>query len=68
MSMELTRESLVPKELNLCTKAIEDFRTGTVDGIMLLTFTPLEGYTDVVMRFLPPEMRPTDFDEEYQEF
>ena len=43
-------------------------RTGTVDGIMLLTFTPLEGYTDVVMRFLPPELRPTDFDEEYTEF
>ncbi len=43
-------------------------RTGTVDGIMLLTFTPLEGFTDVVLRFMPAEMRPTDFDEEYTEF
>lgn len=33
-------------------------RTATTDGLMLLTFTPLEGLTPVVMQFLPEDMRP----------
>ena len=37
-------------------------RTGTVDGIVYLTFTPLEGLTDVVLNFLPDELRPPDPD------
>lgn len=32
-------------------------RTATVDGIVLLTFTPLEGMSDVVISFLPAEQR-----------
>lgn len=33
-------------------------RTATTSGIVMLTFTPLEGMSDVVMSFLPKEMRP----------
>lgn len=33
-------------------------RTATTEGIVMLTFTPLEGMSDVVMSFLPEEMRP----------
>ena len=33
-------------------------RTGTVDGMVYLTFTPLDGLTEVVTRFLPEELRP----------
>jgi phage terminase large subunit-like protein len=33
-------------------------RTATTNGIIMLTFTPLEGLSDVVMSFLPMEMRP----------
>lgn len=33
-------------------------RTATTHGIVLLTFTPLEGMSDVVQSFLPKEMRP----------
>jgi phage terminase large subunit-like protein len=33
-------------------------RTATTDGVVLLTFTPLEGMSEVVIGFLPTEMRP----------
>ncbi len=33
-------------------------RTATTDGIIMLTFTPLAGMSEVVMGFLPAEMRP----------
>lgn len=33
-------------------------RTATTNGIIMLTYTPLEGMTDVVLQFLPKEMRP----------
>lgn len=33
-------------------------RTATTNGIVLLTFTPLEGMSEVVIGFLPQEMRP----------
>ncbi len=35
-------------------------RTATTDGIIMLTFTPLEGMSEVVLGFLPAEMRPQD--------
>ncbi len=35
-------------------------RTATTNGIIMLTFTPLEGMSEVVMGFLPAEMRPQD--------
>ena len=35
-------------------------RTATTDGIIMLTFTPLEGMSKVVLGFLPAEMRPQD--------
>jgi phage terminase large subunit-like protein len=34
-------------------------RTATTDGVVLHTFTPLEGLTETVMQFMPQEMRPT---------
>lgn len=33
-------------------------RTATTRGLIMLTFTPLEGMSDVVQSFLPKEMRP----------
>lgn len=33
-------------------------RTATTRGMIMLTFTPLEGLSDVVLSFLPKEMRP----------
>ncbi len=33
-------------------------RTATTDGIIMLTFTPLAGMSEVVMGFLPAELRP----------
>lgn len=33
-------------------------RTATTHGLIMLTFTPLEGMSDVVQSFLPSEMRP----------
>lgn len=33
-------------------------RTATTNGLIMLTFTPLEGMSDVVQSFLPREMRP----------
>lgn len=33
-------------------------RTATTNGIVMLTFTPLEGLTPVVLGFLPEDMRP----------
>lgn len=33
-------------------------RTATTQGLIMLTFTPLEGMSDVVQEFLPKEMRP----------
>lgn len=35
-------------------------RTATTRGIIMLTFTPLEGHSDVVRSFLPTELRPMD--------
>ncbi len=35
-------------------------RTATTRGLMLTTFTPLLGMSEVVMGFLPKEMRPAD--------
>ncbi len=35
-------------------------RTATTNGIIMLTFTPLEGLSSVVMKFLPQEMRPSE--------
>ncbi len=35
-------------------------RTATTNGIIMLTFTPLEGMSEVVLGFLPAEMRPQD--------
>lgn len=35
-------------------------RTATTDGLVILTFTPLEGMSQTVMSFLPAEYRPTD--------
>lgn len=32
-------------------------RTATTDGIMMITFTPLEGMSEVVMQFLPEDQR-----------
>ncbi len=32
-------------------------RTATTDGIIMLTFTPLAGLSEVVMGFLPAEMQ-----------
>jgi len=32
-------------------------RTATTNGIVMLTFTPLAGMSEVVMGFLPAEMR-----------
>jgi phage terminase large subunit-like protein len=33
-------------------------RTATTNGIVMLTFTPLEGLSEVVLQFMPKEMRP----------
>ncbi len=33
-------------------------RTATTNGLIMLTFTPLEGITETVLQFLPAEMRP----------
>jgi phage terminase large subunit-like protein len=33
-------------------------RTATTNGIIMVTFTPLEGITQTVMQFLPKDMRP----------
>ncbi len=33
-------------------------RTATVKGLVLLTFTPLEGMSEVALAFMPKEMRP----------
>lgn len=33
-------------------------RTATTSGLVMLTFTPLEGMSETVMQFMPTEMRP----------
>ncbi|MFN8829168.1 MAG: terminase large subunit domain-containing protein [Labrys sp. (in: a-proteobacteria)] len=33
-------------------------RTATTNGIVIVTFTPLEGLSDVVLQFMPADMRP----------
>ncbi len=33
-------------------------RTATTDGVIMLTFTPLEGMSVVVLQFMPAEFRP----------
>lgn len=38
-------------------------RTATLNGICLLTFTPLSGLSEVVLSFLPKEMRPDNGDD-----
>ena len=45
-------------------------RTGTVGGIIMLTWTPLDGLTETVLQFLPDEMRPPDLgsEDEYSEY
>ncbi len=35
-------------------------RTATTDGIVMLTFTPLAGMSEVVMSFMPGEMQIDD--------
>lgn len=35
-------------------------RTATLNGLTMLTFTPLSGLSDVVLSFMPAEMRPAD--------
>lgn len=37
-------------------------RTATTKGLIMLTFTPLSGMSDVVQSFMPQEMRPGGFD------
>lgn len=37
-------------------------RTATVDGLVLLTFTPLQGLTELVLSFLPADQRPDSVD------
>ena len=43
-------------------------RTMDTEGMMAMTYTPLDGFTDVVIAFLPAELRPVevggDFDEQ----
>ena len=36
------------------------YRTATLDGIIMLTFTPLSGLSEVVMSFMPADQRPDD--------
>ena len=38
-------------------------RTATTNGILMTTFTPLEGLTETVLNFMPPEMRSDDLTE-----
>jgi phage terminase large subunit-like protein len=38
-------------------------RTATTGGMTMITFTPLEGHSQVVMSFLPADQRPADPDE-----
>lgn len=38
-------------------------RTATTNGIVMLTFTPLEGLSEVVLQFMPKEMRPSEVDQ-----
>lgn len=42
-------------------------RTATTNGIVMLTFTPLEGLTETVLQFLPKEMRPNVGDDDLLE-
>ncbi|GAA4108767.1 terminase large subunit domain-containing protein [Aminobacter aganoensis] len=37
-------------------------RTATTNGLILLTFTPLEGLTQTVLAFMPNEDRPAEFE------
>lgn len=39
-------------------------RLATTRGILLLTFTPIEGMSEVVMQYMPKEMRPDTMEEE----
>ena len=43
-------------------------RTGTVGGLILLTFTPLDGMTETVIQFLPEELRPAQAERGEDEF
>lgn len=38
-------------------------RTATTNGIIMITFTPLEGMSEVVMQFLPADQRPLEMTE-----
>ena len=38
-------------------------RTATLNGLIMLTFTPLSGLSEVVLSFLPKEQRPASFEE-----
>ncbi|RFC65007.1 hypothetical protein DYI37_03840 [Fulvimarina endophytica] len=35
-------------------------RTATTEGIVILTFTPLEGLSETVLQFMPADMRPAE--------
>ena len=37
-------------------------RTATTNGIIMLTFTPLSGMSNVVLQFMPAEFRPDKSD------
>lgn len=37
-------------------------RTATTNGLVMLSFTPLEGLTETVLQFMPSEERPAEFE------
>ena len=39
-------------------------RTATTGGVIIITFTPLDGLSDVVLQFLPADQRPDSLDAE----
>lgn len=49
-------------DISVYTEALT--RTMTTNGIVILTFTPLEGLSETVLSFMPAEMRPGQGDDE----
>jgi len=43
-------------------------RTATTNGIVTITFTPLEGLSEVVLSFLPADQRPAEINERADDF
>lgn len=43
-------------------------RTATTNGIITITFTPLEGLSEVVLSFLPADQRPAQIDEKAEDY